>query len=278
MRHPEWFKITLPKDKTYYSVKTLLKEYDLPTVCMEAKCPNCVDCFSHRRLTFLILGKVCTRNCAYCGINKGIPVKPDIEEPVKISGLVNILKLDHIVITSVTRDDLRDEGAGQFAATVNAIKEIKSDCRIEVLTPDFSGRIELLHKVLNAKPDIFTHNLELVEQLFVRFRPKGQYSVSLGLLEQAKNMNARTKSGIMVGLGETDDQIYSAFEDLKKAGVDILTVGQYLPPVKGAPEVKKYYTPSEFDTLKKKAKEFGFQYVFSGPKIRSSYCSGEEWV
>lgn len=270
MRHPEWFKITLPRDKTFYSVKTGIKNYGLHTVCEEAGCPNQSKCFSQNRVTVLILGKVCTRNCLYCGVSSGVPAKVDKEEPVRIAGLVHTMKLDYVVITSVTRDDLPDKGAGQFAAVISEINKTRPGCRVEVLTPDFSGNIHLLKKVLITKPFVFTHNIEVVKELFPRLRPRGRYTLSLRLLAQAKNMNAITKSGIMIGFGETEKQIHTVLKDLKEAGVDAITIGQYLPPSKDSPPVKKYYTPGEFENLKVKAQTMGFRHVCAGPLVRSS--------
>lgn len=271
MRHPEWFKITLPRDKAFYQLKAGIKKYKLHTVCEEAGCPNQTRCFSHKKVTFLILGKVCTRNCLYCGVARGIPDAVDRGEPVRIAGLVRTMQLNYLVITSVTRDDLADKGAGQFAAVITEIKKARPGCRIEVLTPDFAGSTRLLEIVLSAKPFVFAHNIEVVKELFPLVRPGGQYSLSLRLLAQAKKMNALTKSGLMVGLGETGEQIDTALKDLKKANVDVITVGQYLPPGKDAPPVRKYYSPEEFECLKVKAQHMGFRQVCAGPLVRSSF-------
>lgn len=270
MRHPEWFKITLPQSKTFYSVSALLKKYSLCTVCEEAKCPNRVKCYTEKRITFLILGRLCTRNCLYCGVMKGMPEKVDTQEPGRVAKLVKALNLAYVVITSVTRDDLADRGAGHFADTVKEIKKANSGCKIEVLTPDFSGNVQSLTTVLSSKPYVFSHNIEVVKELFPRLRPGGTYMRSLRLLSRAKRMGALTKSGIMLGLGETERQVMNAFADLKDAGVDVLTVGQYLPPGKSAPQVKRYYSPEEFENLKIKALKMGFRSVSAGPLVRSS--------
>jgi lipoic acid synthetase len=259
MRHPEWFKITLPRDKTFYSLKAGIKKYKLHTVCEEARCPNQTRCFSHKKVTFLILGRVCTRNCLYCGVAKGTPDAVDRGEPERIAGLVRTMKLNYLVITS-----------GQFAAVITEIKTARPGCRTEVLTPDFSGHTRLLEIVLSAQPFVFAHNIEVVKELFPLLRPGGQYSLSLRLLAQAKKMNALTKSGLMVGLGETGEQIDTALKDLKEAGVDVITIGQYLPPGKDAPLVSKYYSPEEFECLKIKAQHMGFRQVYAGPLVRSS--------
>jgi lipoic acid synthetase len=271
-RHPEWFKITLPRDKTYYTIKTGIKKYGLHTVCEEAGCPNRTRCYSLKRVTFLILGRVCTRNCLYCGVAKGMPEKVNKREPARIAEFVKTMKLNYVVITSVTRDDLADRGAGHFAAVLTEIYRARPGCRVEVLTPDFSGNIDLLSIVLAAKPFAFAHNVEVVKDIFPRLRPGGRYSVSLRLLEQAKTMDAITKSGIMIGLGESWEQIYSALNDVKAAGVDVVTIGQYLPPTRNAPQVSKYYAPQEFDKLKLKAQDMGFRQVCAGPLVRSSFC------
>ncbi|MBN2535270.1 MAG: lipoyl synthase [Spirochaetales bacterium] len=275
IHHPEWFKITLPHDKIFYSIKTGIKRSGLHTVCEEAGCPNRIRCFSLKRVTFLILGKVCTRNCLYCGVTKGTPDIVDKNEPVRIAGFVRDMKLDYLVITSVTRDDLADKGAGQFAAVIAEVKKERPGCRIEVLTPDFSGDMSLLKTVLSAKPFVFAHNIEVVKEFYPRLRPGGRYSLSLELLAQAKEMNAITKSGIMIGLGETINQIKATLKDLKHAHVDVITIGQYLPPGKEAPAVRKYYTPQEFNSLKVKAQSMGFRQVCAGPLVRSSYCQVE---
>ena len=270
MHHPEWFKITLPHNKIFYSVGALIKKNSLYTVCEEAKCPNRVKCYTEKRITFLILGRVCTRNCAYCGVAKGIPGEVDAKEPTRIAGLVKTLDLNYVVVTSVTRDDLADHGAGHFAAVVTEIKKVKPGCKIEVLTPDFSGNADHLEKVLASGPYVFAHNIEVVKELYPQLRPGGRYALSLRLLAQAKRMKAITKSGIMLGLGETVKQVYAAFQDLKKAGVDVLTVGQYLPPQKDSPGVSKYYSPGEFESLKTRALKMGFHSVYAGPLVRSS--------
>jgi lipoic acid synthetase len=199
----------------------------------------------------------------------------DKEEPARIAGLVKTMKPEYLVITSVTRDDLSDRGAGHFAAVISKINTVHPGCRIEVLTPDFSGNRDLLKKVLDAQPFVFAHNIEVVKKLFPRLRPGGDYALSLRLLEQAKHMNALTKSGIMIGLGETSRQIVSTLKDIKSAGVDVLTIGQYLPPGRDAPQVSNYYTPGEFEELKVKAQNMGFRQVCSGPLVRSSSCPVE---
>ncbi|MBN2442495.1 MAG: lipoyl synthase [Spirochaetales bacterium] len=270
MNHPQWFKIKLPRDKEFYSVSKQLKRNSLFTVCEEAKCPNRVQCYSEKRFTFLILGPICTRNCLYCGVTKGTPKEVDTDEPLKIAELVASLECPYLVITSVTRDDLPDQGAGHFAATIKAVKKLIPACKVEVLTPDFRGNIGLLKKVLDADPYVFTHNIEVVKELFSHLRPQGDYDRSLTLLEQAKKMNAFTKSGIMIGLGETKQQICTTLKDLKSVQVDALTIGQYLPPAKTAPPVNRYYTPDDFKELKKIAMDIGFRYVYSGPLVRSS--------
>jgi lipoic acid synthetase len=275
MRYPDWLKIRLPADKNFSSMKNLLRTYSVNTVCVQAGCPNIFECFSRKNLTFLILGNICTRNCAYCRVEKGPAPPVDENEPGRIAGLVKELKLAYVVITSVTRDDLIDRGSNQFAKTIRAISSVSPETRIEVLTPDFQGNEAGLENVLSAKPFIFAHNLEVIKELFPALRPRASYKGSLNLLARAKKYGAITKSGIMTGLGESKRQLSRAFSHLREAGVDILTIGQYLPPSKNAARVKKFYSPGEFEELKEKAYNMGFRVVFAGPFVRSSYHAEE---
>jgi lipoyl synthase len=269
-RHPEWFKIKLPRDTSFYTVRSLLKKKGLHTVCREARCPNRVKCYSQKRITFLIMGDVCTRNCMYCGVSGGRPHPLDPSEIQNIAGVVEVLQSPYLVITSVTRDDLPDYGAGHFAAVVKAVKQKHPSCKVEVLVPDFMGRHECVEKVLEAGPYVFSHNIEVVQSLFSRLRPGGDYSRSLNLLAAAKKMGAFTKSGLMLGFGETSDQLYATCTDLREAGVDALTLGQYLPPGKESPPVHRYYSPAEFNKMQKRCLDMGFRFVFAGPLVRSS--------
>lgn len=271
-RIPDWIKTSLPSSNIFYEVKDILKRNNLNTVCEGALCPNCTECFSKKTATFLIMGNVCTRNCKYCNINSGSPTELDIEEPNRVANATKELGLKHIVITSVTRDDLPNYGASHFAETVNKIKD-QCNATIEALIPDFKGSEESLQKVMKTKIDVLNHNIECAKNIFKEMRPQGNYKQSLKLLKKAKeiNNNILTKSGFMIGLGETIEEIKETINDLKKSNVDIITIGQYLRPSKNNPEVSKYYTPDEFKELKEYALSIGFKHVESGPLIRSSY-------
>jgi len=279
-RHPDWLKVKFPSGKNYQRIKGLLRNKSLHTVCEEANCPNISECFNSGTATFMILGNICTRNCRYCNVDHGIPEKVDRNEPLEISSMVEELGLDYAVITSVTRDDLDDKGSGQFASTIKEIREKKADCRVEVLIPDFNGDEKLLIKVIEARPFIINHNIEVVKGLFPTARPEGNYLLSLRLLKSIKklnnhNNNILSKSGLMIGLGETKEDIIETLEDLRKAGVDILTIGQYLSPSRKHLPIRKYYTPAEFEELKETALKLGFRKVFSGPLVRSSYHAAD---
>jgi lipoic acid synthetase len=272
-RHPDWLKVKIGGGEQYQRVKTLLRNSKLHTICEEAKCPNIAECFGNGTAVFLILGDICTRACHYCNVTHGTPGAVNEEEPDAIAESVEALGLKYVVVTSVTRDDLQDGGAHVFFKTITAIKQRNSTCKVEVLVPDFQGSYQALHTVLEAHPDVFNHNIEVVEQLFPRIRPQGDYQTSLGLLRAAKEFGAHliTKSGLMVGLGEDTEQIITTMKDLRAASVDVLTLGQYLQPTRNHVDIKKYYTPEEFHELKTIALDLGFTHVESGPLVRSSY-------
>ena len=272
-RHPDWLKVKIGGGETYVKMKSLLRNAKLHTICEEAKCPNIAECFGCGTAVFLILGDICTRNCKYCNVQHGEPVSLNSNEPKDVAESVKELDLKYVVITSVTRDDLEDGGASVFYNTVNEVKNLNKNCKIEVLIPDFKGKIESLKKIIDSKPDVINHNIEVVEELFPKIRPEGNYKISLKLLENIKhiNKNVKTKSGFMVGIGENKDQILKTMNDLRDANVDFLTIGQYLQPTKGHAEIKKYYTPEEFDEFQKIGLDMGFQHVESGPLVRSSY-------
>jgi lipoic acid synthetase len=274
-RHPDWIKVKIPSGTKYKSVRSILNQNNLDTVCDEARCPNIAECFDKGTATFLIMGDVCTRKCFYCNIHSGHPVKLDIEEPKKISRAVNQLNLNYAVITSVTRDDLSDFGAGQFYNTVMEIRKLNPECKVEVLTPDFNGNIKLLERVLASSPYIFNHNIEVVKELYPRIRQKGSYDNALKILKHARRFLPLIKSGLIIGIGETKKQIMETLHDLRSVGVSILTIGQYLQPARELSEVKKYYTPQEFNEFRKEALKIGFSHVFSSPLVRSSYHAGE---
>ena len=272
-RHPDWLKVKIGGGENYVKMKSLLRNSKLHTICEEAKCPNIAECFGCGTAVFLILGDICTRNCKYCNVQYGEPVSLNSNEPKDVAESVKELDLKYVVITSVTRDDLEDGGASVFHNTVNEIKNLNKNCKIEVLIPDFKGKIESLKKIIDSKPDVINHNIEVVEELFPKIRPEGNYETSLKLLENIKriNQNVKTKSGFMIGIGETKDQILKTMKDLRDVNVDFLTIGQYLQPTKEHAEIKKYYTPEEFDEFQKIGLDMGFQHVESGPLVRSSY-------
>lgn len=272
-RHPDWLKVKIGSGEVFVKMKSLLRNAKLHTICEEAKCPNIAECFGSGTAVFLILGNICTRNCGYCNVKHGKPLSLNINEPKDVAESVKILGLNYTVITSVTRDDLEDGGASVFYKTVKEIKKLNKNCKVEVLIPDFKGSLESLKKVIESNPDVVNHNIEVVQQLFPLIRPEGDYKTSLALLKNIKKINnkMKTKSGLMIGLGETKNQILQTMKDLRKADVDFLTVGQYLQPTKKHIEIKKYYTPEEFYELKKIAFKLGFEHVESGPLVRSSY-------
>ncbi|MCK4364660.1 MAG: lipoyl synthase, partial [Thermoplasmatales archaeon] len=252
-RHPDWLKVKIGGGETYVKMKSLLRNAKLHTICEEAKCPNIAECFGCGTAVFLILGDICTRNCKYCNVQHGEPVSLNSNEPKDVAESVKELDLKYVVITSVTRDDLEDGGASIFYNTVNEVKNLNKNCKIEVLIPDFKGKIESLKKIIDSKPDVINHNIEVVEELFPKIRPEGNYKISLKLLGNIKsiNKNVKTKSGFMVGIGENKDQILKTMKDLRGANVDFLTIGQYLQPTRSHAEIKKYYTPKEFDEFQK---------------------------
>jgi len=247
----------------------LLKRHRLHTVCQEAHCPNIADCFNRKTATFMILGDICTRDCQYCDIRHGQPGGVDLGEPARVARAVGELGLHYVVITSVTRDDLEDGGASMFARTIGEIRRLNPDCRVEVLIPDFEGDNGALQKVLDARPDVLNHNIEVVRRLFPHMRAQGDYERSLSVLKHAKECSV-TKSGFMVGLGETRDEIIKTMKDLRSV-TDILTIGQYLRPSDAHARVIRYYTPKEFEGLKQTGLDMGFKHVESGPLVRSSY-------
>lgn len=271
-KKPPWLKVKLPAHENYFFVSQLLKKHDLHTICQSAKCPNVSECWAHKTATFLILGDTCTRACAFCAVIKGTPSLPSSDEPERVAQAIKDLDLRYVVITSVTRDDLPDGGASQFATTLETIRSINSRIRVEVLIPDFNGDDRALQTVIAAAPDVVNHNIEVPEVIypFIK-RPVSNYRRSLKILERAKALGATTKSGLMVGLGEEKQDIFQTFEDLKSVSCDLLTIGQYLQPSRSNPPTHRYYTPGEFEELKDRALEYGFSEVESGPLVRSSY-------
>ena len=279
-KKPEWIRSKLIDSKEFFLTKTIVNNNNLVTVCQEANCPNITECWSKRHATFMIMGDTCTRACAFCDVKTGVPKKLDELEPVKIARSVKKLNLKHVVITSVDRDDLEDGGSNHFYEVITQTRKINPNTTIEVLTPDFLRKGDAYKKVLDANPDVFNHNIETVPSLYLKVRPGSRYFLSLELLKNAKknNKNIFTKSGIMVGLGETRDEILQVMDDLKSADVDFLTIGQYLQPsVKHYP-LNRYYPPKEFDDLGRIAKAKGFLLVSSSPLTRSSYHADEDFA
>jgi lipoic acid synthetase len=267
-------KVRFPSHKNFFSVSRLLENQDLHTICQSARCPNITECWSHKTATFLILGDICTRTCAFCAVKKGIPGPLDEEEAEKVARTVKQLGLRYCVITSVTRDDLPDGGASGFVAVLSRLKAMDPDLLIEVLIPDFQGCEKSLDTVLAEKPDVLNHNLEVPENLYPTIkRPSANYRRSLRILERSKDKGFRTKSGLMIGLGESEDDIDRSLRDLRSVGCDFLTIGQYLQPTKRNIPVEKYYTPAEFASLRRQALALGFGGVESGPLVRSSYMA-----
>lgn len=277
-RKPPWLKRSLPAGPTYESVRALLKKRRLHTVCEEAKCPNIWECFSRRTSTFLIMGDRCTRKCRFCAVAHGTSSgPPDPTEPARVAEAVKGMGLRHVVITSVTRDDLPDGGARQFAETIRAIQEKTPDARVEVLIPDFQGSLSALKTVIDAQPHVLNHNIETVPRLYPSVRPGAIYERSLQLLMRVQNLDPSipTKSGLMLGLGETPEEIHQTLLDLLQVGCSLLTLGQYLQPSKEHLPVVRFIPPSEFERWRKRALQMGFMEVASGPFVRSSYHAEE---
>ncbi|MDD3626638.1 MAG: lipoyl synthase [bacterium] len=279
LRLPEYLRNRIKNKQTEVVVdlQNKLKKINLNTVCQSARCPNLGECFVKGTATFMILGTVCSRNCRFCNVDSGTTEKVNPDEPGNISIMVRDLGLKHVVITSVTRDDLEDQGAGQFIKTVNEIKRLNTEVTIEILTPDFGGDIELLESVLEIPVAVFNHNIETIERLYPVARPQAVYKRSLNVLKLASQFKGRIffiKSGFMTGLGESEEEIHELMQDLFNAGVEILTIGQYLRPSLKHLEVKKYYLDDEFEKLQRIGEKIGFKKVFSGPFVRSSFNSG----
>ena len=277
-RKPSWLKVKAPGGPNYLALKHMMRDLKLHTVCEEAHCPNIGECWEHKAATFMILGDVCTRNCAYCAVAHGTPAPLDAGEPRRLADAVAQMGLKHVVITSVDRDDLPNGGAEVFAACIAEIRRRLPETSVEVLIPDFKGNPEALRIVVAARPDILNHNLETIARLYRIARPGGRYSRALELLERAKDLNPEmlTKSGIICGLGEEWDELLVAMRDLRAARVDILTIGQYLRPSDQHLPVARWYTPDEFAELKRYGMVLGFRHVESGPLVRSSYHAWEQ--
>jgi lipoic acid synthetase len=275
---PDWLKVRAPGSDNYLRIRGLMRELKLHTVCEEAHCPNIGECWHHGTATFMIMGDVCTRACGYCNVRHGAPAALDPHEADNLAKAVATMALDYVVVTSVDRDDLPDFGAGAFADTVRAIKTRRPECRVEVLIPDFQGRETPLRTVLDARPDVLNHNTETVPRLYRQARPGGKYDRALELLQRARTWapDIPTKTGLMVGLGETFDEIVDVLRDLRQVDCQILTVGQYLRPSLAHLPMSRYYTPDEFREIKRVALDLGFGHVESGPLVRSSYHAHEQ--
>ncbi|MFW5986002.1 MAG: lipoyl synthase [Halanaerobiales bacterium] len=276
-RLPSWLRKKYKTNQEIKETKNILNELGLNTVCQSAKCPNIGECFSARVATFMIMGNSCSRSCRFCAVPSG-PTEPlNPEEPKNIARAVRKMELAHVVITSVTRDDLDDGGAGHFAATVKEVRKLNPECVVEVLTPDFEKKKSALDKITAIKPDIFNHNVETVPALYDRVRPEANYERSLAVLKYIKDNseNVYIKSGLMVGLGESESEIIEVMEDLREIGCDILTIGQYLQPTKEHLPVDEYIPPAKFEEYKELGEELGFRYVASGPLVRSSFHASD---
>ena len=279
-RRPEWLRVKAPVSAEYAETRSLMREHNLVTVCEEAACPNIGECWAQKHATMMILGSVCTRACAFCNVATGRPDLLDPHEPENVGAAVAKLALRHVVITSVDRDDLDDGGAGHFARTITAIREQSPGTTIEILTPDFLRKDGWENRVIDARPDVFNHNLETVPRLYLSIRPGARYYHSIRLLERVKlrDPNQFTKSGLMVGLGETKEEVMQVMDDMRSAGIDFLTIGQYLQPTRKHAAVDRFVTPDEFRAYEEIARSKGFLMVSASPLTRSSYHAGEDFA
>jgi len=278
-RKPDWIRVRLSNSSIYNSTKEIVKSNNLHTVCEEAACPNISECWSKKHATFMIMGDTCTRACAFCNVKTGLPNKLDSEEPSRVAMATKSLSLNHVVITSVDRDDLSDGGADHFYKTIIEIRKNNPKTTIEILTPDFLRKGDVFKKVVDAKPDVFNHNIETVPSNYLKVRPGSRYFQSINLLKEVKSYDKKifTKSGLMLGLGENEDELYQVMDDLRCANVDFLTLGQYLQPTNKHYPIKKFVTPDEFKKYEKVAYSKGFLLVSSSPMTRSSYHAGDDF-
>lgn len=270
-RLPRWMKMKLPKGESYSKVKNLVNKHGLHTICTSGNCPNIGECWNRGTATFMILGEICTRNCKFCGVTTGKPLPPDTEEPRRVAESIRIMELNHAVITSVDRDDLQDLGAGLWAETIREIKKVNPNTQIEVLIPDFQGREELIIQVAKEKPEVISHNLETVERLTPEIRSAAKYRRSLEVISTIAKSGVIAKSGIMLGLGETESEVLQTMDDLLEAGCKVMTIGQYLAPTVSHIQIKEYIHPDQFDRYRTIGLEKGFSFVESSPLVRSSY-------
>ncbi|MBL8005235.1 MAG: lipoyl synthase [Candidatus Kapabacteria bacterium] len=270
-RRPEWLKVRAPGGESFTKIKQMMRSKSLHTVCEEARCPNISECWSSGTATFMIHGDTCTRSCGFCAVKTGRPLPVDYDEPRRVAEAIQQMNLVHAVITSVNRDELPDGGSTIWATTIRETKRLSPKTSVEVLVPDFKGKLENLHRIIEEKPDILNHNTETVPRLYRRVRPQGKYHWTLEVLKESKRLGMRTKTGIMLGLGETKEEVLEVMHDLVGVGCDILTLGQYLQPTKNHLPVDRFVHPDEFAEYKKIGLEIGFNYVESGPLVRSSY-------
>jgi lipoic acid synthetase len=268
---PDWLKIKIPSGETYAEVKKIVKTHQLNTICEDGKCPNMAECWGSGTATFMILGNICTRSCSFCAVATGRPNEYDVDEPKRVAEAIKLMKVKHAVITSVNRDELKDKGAGVWAATIREIKIQNPGVTMETLIPDFKANWDLLEMVVSEKPEVVSHNMETVERLYRIVRPQAKYERSLEQIKRTKDLGLRTKSGIMLGLGETQLEVEKAMDDLLEHGCDVLTLGQYLQPTKMHLEVAEFVTPEQFLKYKTIGESKGFAIVESGPMVRSSY-------
>lgn len=277
-RKPQWLRVKMPSGATYFELKRLVREHRLHTVCEEAMCPNIGECWNQRSATFMLLGDTCTRSCGFCAVKTGRPGAIDAFEPERVAAAIATLNLRYAVITSVNRDDVLDGGSYIFAATIRAVRQRLPECRVEVLIPDFKGNWDALAEVVEARPDVLNHNMESIARLYDVVRPQAKYGRSLELLERVKQLDPdmRTKSGLMVGLGEDMSELLDTMRDLSRVRCDLLTIGQYLRPSERHLPVVRYYPPEDFDELKRQGDLMGFVHVESGPLVRSSYHAAEQ--
>ena len=270
-RKPDWLKIRLPLGENVKMVRGIIREHKLNTICTSGSCPNQAECWGNGTATFMILGDICTRACKFCNVKTGKPLAVDNDEPLKIAESIQLLKLKHVVITSVDRDDLPDGGASIWVQTIKAIKRLKPQVTMEVLIPDFNGNSELVRQIIDAKPEVISHNLETVRRLTPEIRTKAKYDTSLKVLKQVALSGLVAKSGIMLGLGETEQEVLECMDDLRKTGVHVMTIGQYLQPTKSHIEVSEYVKPGIFEKYRLAGIEKGFKHIESSPLVRSSY-------
>lgn len=272
-KKPSWLKVKLPTGENYRKVRQIVDENKLHTICESGNCPNMGECWGEGTATFMILGNICTRSCSFCAVATGRPTEYDLDEPRRVAEAIQLMKVKHAVLTSVNRDELKDKGAGVWAATIREVKRINPETTLETLIPDFKAQWDLLYMVIDEKPEVVSHNMETVERLYRRVRPQAKYERSLEQIRRTKEYGSRTKSGIMLGLGETEEEVFKIMDDLVANGCDVLTLGQYLQPTRMHLDVAEFIHPDVFDMFREEGLKRGFDYVESGPMVRSSYHS-----